>query len=184
MVRVLDCLISVVAVLLLLPLLLLLLIAGLFDTGAPLFFQRRVGRQLRPFTLVKFRTMRRDTPEMASHLASVNAVTKWGTFLRRTKLDELPQLFNVLAGDMSLVGPRPCLYSQKELLSERAQLGVFDVRPGITGLAQIQGVDMSDPEKLARIDAEMIRNKGIRTYFALLVWTAVGKGRGDQIKKT
>jgi O-antigen biosynthesis protein WbqP len=97
--------------------------------------------------------MRPGTSSVATHLADVNAVTRVGRFLRRTKLDELPQLWNVLKGEMSLVGPRPCLFNQTELISERASRGVFDVRPGITGLAQIQGIDMSTPKLLAETDS-------------------------------
>ncbi|QGX41341.1 sugar transferase [Permianibacter aggregans] len=184
MLRVLDFLIAVVALIFSMPLLILVWFAGLWDTGAPLFFQRRVGRHQKPFTLVKFRTMRRDTPDMASHLASAGMVTRWGAFLRRTKLDELPQLFNVVVGDMSLVGPRPCLFSQTELVCERERRGVFKVRPGITGLAQIQGVDMSDPVRLAKIDAEMTQHFSLKMYFKLLFWTALGKGRGDRVKSS
>src|SRR5690606_11605660 len=98
-----------------------------------------------------------DTASVATHLADATAVTPLGQLLRRTKLDELPQLWNVLKGDMSLVGYRPCLFSQEELIAERATRGIFDARPGITGLAQINGIDMSTPRLLAETDAEMIR---------------------------
>ena len=101
------------------PILALLWILGWLDTGSPLFRQERVGRNQKPFTLVKFRTMRPDTASVATHLADASAVTKLGHFLRRSKLDELPQLWNVLKGEMSLVGPRPCLFSQTELIEER-----------------------------------------------------------------
>ena len=113
MLRVFDLVFSAVGLVLAGPLLLILTIAGLFDTGSPLFHQARVGRNKRPFTLVKFRTMRPDTKHVATHLADASAVTGLGKFLRRTKLDELPQLWNVLKGEMSLVGPRPCLFSQE-----------------------------------------------------------------------
>lgn len=101
------------------PVLLLLVIIGFFDTGSPLFFQKRVGRNKKAFTLVKFRTMRKDTASVASHLASASSITKFGHLLRRTKLDELPQLWNVLKGEMSLVGPRPGLFNQDELTEAR-----------------------------------------------------------------
>src|SRR5215469_1490888 len=107
--------------------------------GSPLFRQARVGRHQKPFVLVKFRTMKPGTASVASHLVDVTSITRWGRFLRQTKLDELPQLWNVLKGEMSLVGPRPCLFNQEELIRERAQRGVFEARPGITGLAQIRG---------------------------------------------
>ncbi len=182
MLRTLDVLFSVLGLLAALPLLLVLLILGLLDTGSPLFWQARVGRHQQPFTLVKFRTMRRDTASVATHLADASAVTPFGSFLRRTKLDELPQLWNVLKGEMSLVGPRPCLFSQYELIAERAAHGVFDVRPGITGLAQVSGIDMSAPKLLAETDAKMISDLTIRTYLGYLALTALGNGAGDRIR--
>src|SRR5690606_28614734 len=106
-----------------------------------IFTQVRVGKNMRPFTLIKFRTMKMDTLSVASHLAPIDSITKLGKFLRKTKLDELPQLFNVIKGDMSLVGPRPNLFNQEELIAEREKLGVYDVRPGITGKAQIMNID-------------------------------------------
>ena len=162
--------------------LLVLYIIGLFDTGSPIFRQERVGRDKRPFTLVKFRTMSVDTVSVASHLASTSSITKFGLFLRRTKLDELPQLWNVLKGDMSLVGPRPCLFNQEELIVEREQRGVLTVRPGITGLAQVNNIDMSTPELLAETDARMLATFSLRDYFRYIVMTVLGKGSGDRIK--
>src|SRR5690554_7450800 len=107
------------------PVLLIIYIIGLFDTGSPLFLQERVGLNKRPFTLVKFRTMKVDTASVASHLASADSITTMGQFLRKTKLDELPQLWNVLKGEMSLVGPRPNLFNQEELIQERDALKVY-----------------------------------------------------------
>jgi len=138
MMRFFDILISVVGLIVLFPLIVLVLLMGWFDTRSPLFRQERVGHDQKPFVLVKFRTMRPGTVSVASHLADASAITSLGTFLRRTKLDELPQLWNVLRGDMSLVGPRPNLFNQEELIKERDNLGVYSVRPGITGLAQIK----------------------------------------------
>ncbi len=134
------------------------------------------------FLLVKFRTMRPDTASVATHLAQASSITRLGRFLRRTKLDELPQLWNVLKGEMSLVGPRPCLVSQVELIAAREARGVFAVRPGITGLAQVNGIDMSDPERLAKMDSEMIGSLNLRDYFRYLVLTVTGKGSGDRIR--
>ncbi|BCX88902.1 O-antigen biosynthesis protein WbqP [Methylomarinovum tepidoasis] len=166
------------------PLLLVLLGLGWLDTGAPLFRQVRVGRQGRPFVLYKLRTMRLETPSVATHLADPNAVTRFGRFLRRTKLDELPQLWNVIRGEMSLVGPRPCLPNQKELIEARDRLGVLAARPGITGLAQIRGIDMSQPQQLARVDAEMLRDFSLRAYFRYLWLTLRGRGQGDRVRPT
>jgi lipopolysaccharide/colanic/teichoic acid biosynthesis glycosyltransferase len=132
--------------------------------------------------LVKFRTMRPDTQSVATHLADATAVTPLGRFLRRTKLDELPQLWNVLKGEMSLVGPRPCLFNQEELIDERAKRGVFGARPGITGLAQVQGIDMSTPCLLAKTDAEMLASLSVASYFRCILATVTGSGRGDRIR--
>ena len=164
------------------PLLLLLWVIGWFDNRSPLFLQERVGRHQKLFVLVKFRTMRPDTASVATHLADASAVTPFGRFLRRTKLDELPQLWNVLRGEMSLVGPRPCLLNQEELIAERAALGVFSVRPGITGLAQVKGIDMSTPALLAHTDAEMLSSLGLWDYFRFIVMTVLGKGAGDRVR--
>ena len=138
MLRVLDIFFSAVGLILVAPLFLALTIAGLFDTGSPLFRQTRVGRNKKPFTLVKFRTMRPDTVHVATHLADASAVTAFGKFLRRTKLDELPQLWNVLKGEMSLVGPRPLLMEYLPLYTPE-QARRHAVRPGITGWAQVNG---------------------------------------------
>lgn len=164
------------------PVFLVVYFISLFDTGSPLFFQERVGRNKQPFTLVKFRTMSVDTKSMASHLASDVSITLLGSFLRRTKLDELPQLWNVLKGEMSLVGPRPNLLNQKELIEARNSKNVYSVRPGITGLAQIQNIDMSTPMKLASIDAIMIKNMSLKNYFLYIIKTISGSGSGDAIK--
>lgn len=180
--RFLDLLLSFVGIVVLMPFFVIISIFGFFDTGSPLFRQERVGKNQKPFTLVKFRTMKVGTDSVATHLADVSAVTKFGAFLRKTKLDELPQLFNVLLGQMSLVGPRPGLFNQHELLEARSAKNVFSVRPGITGYAQINGVDMSDPEKLACYDAKMITTLSLKKYFEYIIKTAIGKGNGDRIK--
>ena len=164
------------------PVLLVIYVIGLFDTGAPLFRQERVGRNKKPFTLVKFRTMRVGTASVASHLANTSSITAFGAILRRTKLDELPQLWNVLMGDMSLVGPRPGLYNQEELMLEREARGVFNVRPGITGLAQVSDIDMSTPVLLAETDQRMIRSLNIGNYFKYIFMTLAGRGAGDRVK--
>ncbi len=164
------------------PVLLVLTIVGLFDTGSPIFRQVRVGRHQQPFTLVKFRTMKVDTASVATHLASSASITPFGRFLRKTKLDELPQLWNVLKGEMSLVGPRPGLFNQEELTEERAKRGVFDVRPGITGLAQVNEIDMSTPALLAETDQKMIQSLTVTDYFKYIFMTVAGKGAGDRVR--
>jgi O-antigen biosynthesis protein WbqP len=164
------------------PVLLVIYIIGLFDTGSPVFKQERVGRNKKPFILVKFRTMSVDTASVASHLASTASITKMGGFLRKTKLDELPQLWNVLKGEMSLVGPRPGLFNQDELTRVREAQGVLDVRPGITGLAQVNDIDMSTPELLANTDAKMISEMNIKNYFKLIFQTVLGAGAGDRVE--
>lgn len=181
MIRFFDVVFSLLGLVLGLPLLLIIYVLGLWDTGAPLFRQVRVGRYQQPFTLVKFRTMQVDTASVASHLASASSITRLGSFLRKTKLDELPQLWNVLKGEMSLVGPRPNLFNQEELIAERAVRGVYDVRPGITGIAQVNGIDMSVPQLLAETDARMLRDMRVSLYFKLLFQTLLGKGRGDRV---
>lgn len=180
--RGLDLSLALLGLVVVFPLLALVTLVGLFDTGSPIFRQQRVGRHQRPFALYKFRTMRPGTPSVATHLAEAAAITPLGGFLRRTKLDELPQLWNVLKGDMSLVGPRPCLLSQSELIIARAAKHVFDARPGITGLAQIEGIDMSTPELLADTDARMLANLNALSYLKYLVQTVSGKGRGDRVR--
>lgn len=183
MLRTLDFLFAFFGLLFGLPVLLVLYIAGLFDTGSPLFVQERVGLHQKPFKLVKFRTMVLNTESVASHLASAKNITRFGAFLRKSKLDELPQLWNVLKGDMSLVGPRPNLYNQHELISERDKLGVYSVRPGITGLAQINEIDMSTPQLLAETDSAMLKELSLRKYFYYIFATVSGKGRGDRVKR-
>lgn len=184
MIRLIDFLAAFFGLLFLWPVLLVVTIIGLFDTGSPIFVQERVGRNKKPFKLVKFRTMSVDTQSVASHLASNASITKLGAFLRKTKIDELPQLINVLKGEMSLVGPRPNLFNQQELIKERDALGVYGVLPGITGLAQVQNIDMSTPALLAQIDREMIDTLTIKNYFKYIIMTVTGSGSGDAIKKS
>lgn len=183
MIRLFDVVFAVLGLVVGFPALLVITLIGLFDTGSPIFRQERVGRNRKPFILVKFRTMRPETASVASHLADASAITPLGRFLRRTKLDELPQLWNVLKGEMSLVGPRPCLFSQEELIAEREQRGVLNARPGITGLAQINDIDMSTPRLLAETDAKMLSGMSIKTYFYYIVMTVLGRGAGDRVKE-
>lgn len=181
MIRLFDIVLSLVGLVVGAPLFVALATIGMFDTGSPIFRQVRVGRHQQPFTLVKFRTMAQGTASVPTHLSSSSSVTRFGSFLRRTKLDELPQLWNVLKGEMSLVGPRPGLFNQQELTQERAKRGVFAVRPGITGLAQVRGIDMSTPALLAEMDQKMISSLTLATYVKYIVQTLIGGGAGDRI---
>ena len=183
MIRFLDILFSFVGLLLLSPFILILWGIGFFDTGSPIFAQERVGKHKQPFQLYKFRSMHVNTQSVATHLANSSSITKYGSFLRKSKLDELPQLFNVFLGDMSLVGPRPNLFNQEELIAEREKRGVYNVVPGITGEAQIHKKDMSTPKLLAETDAVMTQNLTLKKYFYYIIVTVLGKGSGDRIKK-
>lgn len=156
--RVLDIFLSLLGVILLSPLLLCLALCVKLTSPGPVFFrQKRAGKSGKIFFILKFRTMRADTPgEIPTHLLENPQafITPLGGFLRRTSLDELPQLFNILAGQMSLVGPRPALYNQEDLLALRKVHGALDIKPGLTGWAQINGRDMLALDAKARLDGE------------------------------
>ncbi len=149
--------------------------------GPAIFAQTRVGRDEQPFTCFKLRTMRKGTVAAATHEVSAAAVTRLGSVLRRIKVDELPQLWNVIKGEMSLVGPRPCLPQQAELIARRREHAVFALRPGITGPGQAGGVDMSEPARLAAIDATY-RDDDPGQYLRLLLATVAGSGFGDRVR--
>lgn len=155
----------------------------LSSPGPAIFAQLRVGKDERVFTCYKFRTMRTGSPQAGTHEVCASYITPVGMFLRKTKIDELPQIINILRGEMSLVGPRPCLPSQTELLEWRRKLGVFQCRPGITGLAQVEGFDMSRPERLARIDARYCTFRNLLWDLELIIATPFpnshGKGRAQ-----
>jgi len=182
MLRLMDILFAITGLIFGVPIFAVIYLVMLFDTGSPFFRQERVGRNQIPFFILKFRTMRPGTPAVATHLAESSSITSFGVFLRRTKLDELPQLWNVLKGEMSLVGPRPCLFNQLELITKRNALGVFESRPGITGLAQVNNIDMSTPELLAKTDADMLKRLTLAMYLKYVFKTVSGKGAGDRIR--
>lgn len=155
----------------------------LFQRENPFYVQTRVGLNQKPFPLIKLRTMKTGTPQSATHNANADDVTKLGRFMRSSKLDELPQLLNVLAGQMSLVGPRPCLYLQTDLINERERRGVLAIKPGITGYAQVNNIDMSDDVLLAIADEYYVKNQNLAMDISLLVCTLLGKGTGDRIQQ-
>lgn len=166
-----------------LPVIVLILCIGFFESSSPIFRQKRLGQNECIFVLVKFRTMDVKSKSVASHLADPSALTSFGRFLRKTKLDEIPQLWNVLKGEMTLVGPRPGLPNQVELTKARRALKVFDARPGITGLAQTNNIDMSTPLLLAQTDAIMLSQLDLKNYLKYIFLTIIGKGRGDALTR-
>jgi O-antigen biosynthesis protein WbqP len=178
--RMFDLLVSIAGLILLAPV--MLIIAWLVSRSSPggaLFVQDRVGRSERLFRCYKFRTMAQGAPVAGSHEVSGSWITPIGRRLRSLKLDELPQLFNVLRGDMSLVGPRPCLPNQAEVIAARRARNVFDIRPGITGIAQLASIDMSTPEHLAETDRRYLETRTFLGDLRIILMTVIGGGSGD-----
>ena len=153
----------------------LLFLAGLMialEDGLPiLYVQERLGKNKKIFRIIKIRTLKRNVPSIGTDQLQAIDMLKIGKWLRRMKIDELPQLINVLKGDLNIVGPRPGLLSQVDLQQERSVRNVFNAKPGITGLSQILGYDMSDPKKLAEIDEIYIANRSISTDLLIIVGT-------------
>ena len=160
--RILDAAVSFLAIVILSPVLLALMLAIKLDGPGPVFFtQKRVGIHKTHFPILKFRTMRIDTPsDVPTHLLENpdQWITRVGKFLRRTSLDELPQVFNILVGQMSVVGPRPALWNQFDLIAERDKYGANDVLPGLTGWAQINGRDELEIPEKAKLDGYYVQN--------------------------
>jgi len=182
-IRVLDVSAAVVGLILFSPLLLIIGVAIRKTSAGPaVFAQPRVGRYEREYICYKLRTMYVETRSVGTHEVSRSAITPIGRFLRRTKIDELPQLWNVLRGDMSLVGPRPGLPVQSALIEARRRLGVFAVRPGVTGPAQVKQVDMSEPERLALLDCRFAHDPTVIGYLKYVLMTVVGRGQGDRVR--
>ncbi len=173
--RGLDFCLCLAATVLLSPLLLALALAVKLDSPGPVFFrQKRVGRNCRNFTMLKFRTMLTDAPhDVPTHLLQdpEQYISRVGRVLRRTSLDELPQLFNILAGQMAIVGPRPALWNQFDLIEQRELYGANSVRPGLTGLAQISGRDELEIPKKAALDGEYVRSISFVTDLRCIVAT-------------
>ena len=170
--RLLDLTVALPATVIAAPLVVLSALAiGLTSKGPVIFTQTRIGRGGKPFRCYKLRTMFSGTPSVPTHEASVSYVTPIGRILRRFKLDELPQLWNVIRGDMSLVGPRPCLPEQAELILHRQIHDIFELEPGITGLAQIRDIDMSNPLACAETAAEYLSTWSLQLDLAILFRT-------------
>ena len=161
------------------PFSILVLILFIFSKGPIFFVQKRVGKNQKLFKLIKLRTMKINTKSVETHLISHEQVTQSGRIMRKFKIDEIPQLINVVSGKMSLVGPRPCLESQKKLIELRKKNNVFSVKPGVTGLAQIKNIDMSNPRFLSKIDKLYIKKMNFCFDVFILVLTLFGKGFGD-----
>jgi len=181
--RVFDVVMGAVAVVITMPLMVMTAVTVLVTSGRPVFLvQERVGGNERPIRVVKFRTMHRGAPVVAKSELRVTAglYTPLGPFLRKTSLDELPQLWNVLRGEMSLVGPRPALPSQADLLALRRATGVTALKPGLTGLAQVLGRESLTLSTKVRAEALYARRVSLRLDVGILLWTirAVLFGRG------
>lgn len=164
--RLLDIIFSLAGIIILSPVLIIISILIKLDSKGPVLFkQKRVGKNKREFFILKFRTMRTDTPkDMPTHmLKNPEAfITKLGKFLRKSSLDELPQIFNILKGEMSIIGPRPCLWNQYDLIEERDKYKANDILPGLTGWAQINGRDELPIDVKAKLDGEYVKRIGIR----------------------
>lgn len=185
--RVLDILLSFAGIIILSPILGLLAIWVKMDSKGPVFFkQRRVGIHKTTFMMLKYRTMRTDTPkDTPTHLLQ-NAdsyITKSGAFLRKTSLDELPQLFNILSGKMSIVGPRPALWNQDDLISERDFYKANDIRPGLTGWAQINGRDELPIQLKAKLDGDYVVKRSFLFDVRIIVETAVKVLKSEGVKE-
>lgn len=171
MIRFFDILFSLIGLLLCSPIMVCLFVICYIDTRYPIFKQERIGRHKKIFNLYKFRTMRLTAKTVPTHLIAEADITRMGWFLRKSKLDELPQLWNVLKGDMSFVGPRPNLVMQRYLTNQREINKIYTLKPGITGLAQLKKIDMSQPDLLVETDVKMMVNFTLSTYFLLIIKT-------------
>ena len=164
----------IAGLILMLPVLVIVVLMVLIEDGMPIFFiQERIGKNNVIFKIIKIRTLKRETPNTGTHQLDQKYHLICGKLFRKIKLDEFPQLINVLKGDINLIGPRPGLISQKELTEFRSAKGIYEIKPGITGLSQVLGYDMSDPIKLAEVDKLYIENKSIYVDFLILLGTFV-----------
>ncbi|MAR94939.1 MAG: sugar transferase [Gammaproteobacteria bacterium] len=165
---------ALLGLLLLSPFLVIAMVVLFIEDGLPvIFIQKRLGKDKKIFNFYKLRTMKKNAPNKGTHEVSKLNYLKCGHFLRKYKIDELPQVINYIKGDINLVGPRPGLPSQSELNEFRVIYDVFDVRPGITGLSQVLGYDMSDPELLSKLDKIYINNRSVKIDFYIFVATFI-----------
>ncbi|MCH5342419.1 MAG: sugar transferase [Acetatifactor sp.] len=183
--RTLDFIMALLGLIILSPVFLVLIIAIKLDSPGPVLFrQKRIGIHKSHFSILKFRTMRTDTPkDMPTHLLKDpdQYITKVGKFLRKTSLDELPQIVNILKGDMAVVGPRPALWNQEDLIAERDKYGANDVRPGLTGWAQINGRDELEIPVKAKFDGEYVKRMGLGMDCRCFFGTFLSVLRGDGV---
>ncbi|SMC39266.1 sugar transferase [Sporomusa malonica] len=193
--RVLDVILSLIAIVILWPIFLFIAVIIKIDSKGPVFFQqKRIGKNKIEFYILKFRTMRTDTPkDMPSHMLQNpdQFITGIGNFLRKSSLDELPQIINILRGEMSIIGPRPALWNQYDLIVERDKYGANDIRPGLTGWAQINGRDELTIEVKAKLDGEYVQNMSFsmdvkcfyRTIISVLRAEGIVEGSSGVLKK-
>lgn len=158
------------------------IVVKITSPGPGIFAQERVGENGKTFTCYKLRTMQVNTKQTGTHEVSSASVTRVGAVLRKTKLDELPQILNILRNEMSLIGPRPCLPNQTELVAERQAQHILGIKPGISGLAQVNDIDMSTPRLLADWDARYCKLRSLNLDLSIIITTATGHGQGDKIK--
>lgn len=180
-----DFILALLGLIVLSPVFLLLIAAIKLDSPGPVLFrQKRVGIHKTHFFILKFRTMRTDTPkDTPTHLLEnpQQYITRVGRFLRRTSLDELPQILNIIKGDMAIVGPRPALWNQYDLIAERDRYGANDIRPGLTGWAQINGRDELEIPVKARFDGEYVEKLGLKMDLRCFFGTFLSVFRGDGV---
>ena len=176
--------ICLAALILMLPIMVFASLLIFVEDGLPIFFrQERLGKNKKIFTIYKIRTMKNDAPQLGTHAVSKNFLLEIGKFIRKIKLDEFPQLINVVIGDINLVGPRPGLVTQEILSSERDKKNIFNIKPGVTGLAQILGYDMSNPKKLSEVDLIYMKNKSKYVDLIILLGTFFSKFRNQIASK-
>jgi len=183
--RLIDVVLSVLGIVILAPIFLLIMLAIKAESKGPILFkQKRVGRGKAYFNILKFRTMRIEAPkDMPTHLLKDPAqhITRVGRFLRKTSLDEIPQIINILIGQMSIIGPRPALWNQYDLIAERDKYGANDILPGLTGWAQINGRDELSIEVKARLDGEYVNQLGLRMDVKCFFGTIVSVLKRDGV---